>query len=72
MIEAGCEPAAGGESVRVPVGADRYCIIVDDDAGICKALSFTLKRLGFETSEAASPSALDTLLAERLPRAGLP
>lgn len=67
VIEVSCEPAAGGGSVRAPVGPDRYCIIVDDDPGICKALSFTLQRLGFETSEAPSPAALDALFAERTP-----
>lgn len=67
MTEVSCEPAADGGSAGVPVGSARYCIIVDDDPGICKALSFTLKRLGFGTSEAAGPASLDALLEERTP-----
>jgi len=59
-----CEPAAGGASVQT---AGRYCIIVDDDPGICRALSFTLRKLGFDTSDVASPAALDAALQERVP-----
>jgi CheY-like chemotaxis protein len=67
VSEVRCEPAAVGGSLRAPSSAGRYCIIVDDDPGICKALSFTLRKLGFETSEAAGPAALDALLGERIP-----
>jgi DNA-binding NtrC family response regulator len=67
VSELSCETAAAGGSVRAPAGSGRYCIIVDDDPGICKALSFTLRRVGFETSDAANPSALEALLKERTP-----
>jgi CheY-like chemotaxis protein len=40
----------------------RSCFVIDDDAGICKALSFTLRKLGFETSEIATPPALEAAL----------
>jgi DNA-binding response OmpR family regulator len=63
-----CEPEAAGPRVQPPAGQSRYCIIVDDDPGICKALSFTLRKLGFETSEADSPAAMDAALAERSPK----
>jgi DNA-binding NtrC family response regulator len=43
------------------------CFVIDDDAGICKALSFTLKKLGFETAEIASPEALKVALADKNP-----
>lgn len=65
MSELSREAAAGG--AFAPAGSDRYCIIVDDDPGICKALSFTLRRLGFETSDAPSPAVLEARLAERIP-----
>ena len=67
MSELSYEPAAEGRAGGASAGGDRYCIIVDDDAGICKALSFTLRKLGFETSEAASPGTLDAQLAKRTP-----
>jgi len=43
------------------------CFVIDDDAGICKALCFTLRKLGFATREIATPAALDRELAERSP-----
>jgi DNA-binding NtrC family response regulator len=67
VSEVSYEPASAGGPARAPIGSSRYCIIVDDDPGICKALSFTLRRLEFETSEAATPAALDVLLQERMP-----
>lgn len=66
VSEVTCEPATEG-STQAPFGAGRYCIIVDDDPGICKALSFTLRKVGFETSDVASPAALDAVLTERRP-----
>jgi DNA-binding NtrC family response regulator len=62
-----CEPAAEGRPVQAPARPDRYCIIVDDDPGICKALSFTMRKLGFETTEAASPATVDAQISERMP-----
>lgn len=67
VSEVSCELAAAGGSVRAPAGSDRYCVIVDDDPGICKALSFTLRRVGFETADAPDPSALEALLEKRTP-----
>lgn len=67
MSEMGCEPAAGGGSTRATAEPGRYCIIVDDDPGICKALSFTLRKVGFETLDVAGPTALEAALAVRLP-----
>ena len=62
----GCDRAAG-DSVRSSAAPKRHAIIVDDDVGICKALSFTMRKLGFETAEAASPAQLDVALAARAP-----
>lgn len=64
MVELSCEPAAGGASVEAH---DRYCIIVDDDPGICKALAFTMRKLGFATAEAESPAALNAAIEGRMP-----
>ena len=50
-----------------PASAQRSCFVIDDDAGICKALSFTLRRLGFETTEIATPAALETALQAGIP-----
>ena len=60
------QPAAGG-TMAPPVPMPNYCFVVDDDAGICKAMCFTLRRLGFETSELATPGALDSAMMERRP-----
>jgi DNA-binding NtrC family response regulator len=57
--EAGAEQASGA--------APPVCFVVDDDAGICRALSFTLRKLGFDTADFATPAALDAALAERKP-----
>jgi DNA-binding response OmpR family regulator len=51
----------------MPASPQTHCFVVDDDAGICKALSFTLRKLGFATAELATPTALDSALAERSP-----
>ena len=67
-MEVSCEVAAAGDSVQSAVSSDRYCIIVDDDPGICKALAFTLRKAGFETSEVATPQAFDAAMAERTPQ----
>jgi DNA-binding NtrC family response regulator len=61
------QQAALYENVRAPVQSESYCFVVDDDAGICKVLSFTLRKLGFATAELATPDALDAALAERSP-----
>jgi len=47
---------ANPQSGSAPQGP--RCFVIDDDEGICKALSFTLKRLGFATTEIAAPPAL--------------
>ena len=47
--------------------AQSYCFVVDDDAGICKALSFTLRKLGFGTVDIPSPAALEEALTEQSP-----
>lgn len=66
MNEQSHQAAAGG-AMPAPAPTQNHCFVVDDDAGICKALSFTLRRLGFGTSELATPVALDAELAERRP-----
>src|SRR4051812_7071669 len=53
--------------VKAPAHVDGTCFVVDDDAGICKALCFTLKKLGFATREIATPAALDAELADHSP-----
>jgi DNA-binding NtrC family response regulator len=50
---------------KAAVGA--RCFVIDDDAGICKALSFTLKKLGFATTEIATPPALANALEAESP-----
>jgi DNA-binding NtrC family response regulator len=52
---------------QAPAQTPSYCFVVDDDDGICKALSFTLRKLGFGTADIATPAALDAALAERSP-----
>lgn len=56
--------AGAGEA---PAQTRPFCFVVDDDAGICKALSFTLRKLGFETAEIATPAALDQKMAVSRP-----
>jgi DNA-binding response OmpR family regulator len=60
-----CDPAA--ERVPSRARAETYCIIVDDDPGICRALAFTLQKHGFATLEVATPGALQSALAKRAP-----
>lgn len=67
MTELSCGPAPEGDAEEAPPERTPHCIIVDDDAGIRRALSFTLRKLGFDTSEAPSAPALDSKLAERTP-----
>lgn len=57
---------AGGVA-KAPAPAEGTCFVVDDDAGICKALCFTLRKLGFATREIATPAALDQELVEHSP-----
>jgi len=45
----------------------QLCFVVDDDAGICKALSFTLRKLGLGSAELGGPQALVAALEERKP-----
>jgi ActR/RegA family two-component response regulator len=60
------QPAiAGAAQSRASTG--RSCFVIDDDAGICKALSFTLRRLGFETTEIATPATLAAALNAQNP-----
>ncbi len=64
------EPSQQAEvagSARMSAPAQRSCFVIDDDAGICKALSFTLRKLGFSTSEIATPSALESAIATETP-----
>ena len=52
---------------QVPLPAQNTCFVVDDDAGICKALCFTLRKLGFDTADIATPGALEQALQDRSP-----
>jgi DNA-binding response OmpR family regulator len=64
------EPNPGievGRAGGVAGHARPLCCVVDDDAGICKALCFTLKKLGFETAEIATPAGLDQAMDTRDP-----
>ena len=61
------QPAAAAARARAPIHAGGICFIIDDDAGICRALSFTLKKLGLGTAELATPAALEAVLAEHNP-----
>jgi DNA-binding NtrC family response regulator len=58
------EPA-GAPAIRAPT--EQSCFVIDDDAGICKALSFTLRKLGFATTEIATPRALEEALDATAP-----
>lgn len=60
-------PRTAGGSVQPPTASARLCFIVDDDAGICLAMAFTVRKLGFEACELASAAALDAALRERMP-----
>lgn len=66
MSEVRQQLAADGMA-QAPVPAQNYCFVVDDDAGICKALCFTLRKLGFGTAEIATSAALERALQERNP-----
>ena len=61
------EHNAAGSILKAPAQVESCCFVIDDDAGICKALCFTLRKLGFATREIATPAALDRELAERSP-----
>ena len=63
MLEQSQQIAAGA----APAQVQTHCFVVDDDAGICKALSFTLRKLGFATAEIATPSGLETALSAHSP-----
>jgi DNA-binding NtrC family response regulator len=52
---------------QASLSAKTTCFVVDDDAGICKALCFTLRRLGLDTADIATPAALERALQERSP-----
>ncbi len=61
------EPSSEGGVEQASLPAGNYCFVVDDDAGICKVLSFTLRKLGFGTREIATPAALEAELAQHSP-----
>lgn len=61
------QPSAAAHSAAASTEAARHCFVVDDDAGICKALAFTLRRLGYETAEIPSPAALEVEIAKVTP-----
>lgn len=58
---------AVSEAAPTSASAKPVCFVIDDDAGICKALSFTLRRTGFDTTEIATPTALETALETQSP-----
>ncbi len=61
-------PQAGSAGIGdMPAVTQPFCCVVDDDAGICKALSFTMRKLGFETAEIATPTALDQTMETKSP-----
>ena len=66
MSEVGQQLAADGMT-QAPLPAQNTCFVVDDDAGICKALCSTLRKLGFDTADIATPAALEQALQERSP-----
>lgn len=66
MSEPSQQAVSAGAAGAVQV-ARQSCFVIDDDAGICKALSFTLRRLGFNTSEIATPAALEAALETEIP-----
>lgn len=45
-----------------------YCLVVEDDPAICKALSFTLRKLGIATDEIGHPAGVDAALDARAPQ----
>jgi CheY-like chemotaxis protein len=63
------ENAVTTEATSVSSAANSpCCLIVDDDAAICKALAFTLRKLGMETVEVESPEGVQTAIAAREPQ----
>jgi DNA-binding NtrC family response regulator len=62
------QQAASAGAAGDAQAARQSCFVIDDDAGICKALSFTLRRLGFSTSEIATPAALEAALETETPK----
>jgi DNA-binding NtrC family response regulator len=61
------EPGRQAEAAPTQTSRQRVCFVIDDDAGICKALSFTLRRLGLTTTEIATPAALESALETQAP-----
>ncbi len=66
MSESG-QQADTAAAAQTPASPQRNCFVIDDDAGICKALSFTLRRLGFATSEIATPDGLEAAIETQVP-----
>ncbi len=66
VSEPGRQPAAA-EAAPTQASGQRSCFVIDDDAGICKALSFTLRRQGLATTEIATPAALESALETEVP-----
>ncbi len=61
------QQADTADAAPPPASAQRNCFVIDDDAGICKALSFTLRRLGFATSEIATPDGVEAAIETQIP-----
>jgi DNA-binding NtrC family response regulator len=61
------EHNAAGSVVKTTAQTESCCFVIDDDAGIRKALCFTLRKLGLAPHEIATPAALDHDLAEHSP-----
>ncbi len=61
------EAASAGGPARAPLSTERFCVVVDDDPGIRKALSFTLRKAGVDVADAATVEALDAIVTERTP-----
>jgi DNA-binding NtrC family response regulator len=59
--------SAQANPVTASQGAGNYWFVIDDDAGICKAMCFTLRKMGLGTTELATPAALETALGEHRP-----
>jgi len=66
-VETQSEAPVVADDGQTSAGPQNYCFVVEDDAGICKAMSFTLRRLGFGTAEIATLAGLEAALAERSP-----
>jgi DNA-binding response OmpR family regulator len=61
------QEVAQGEAVHHAAPAQPTAFIIDDDAGICRAMSFTLRKLGFASVEIATPAALEAALGQHAP-----